>query len=205
MLPPPPPPPPLPPPELLQPPASKNAPQQKPSPDLNVPSTGPPNSVSLSLLVYNGWPFANHWEYFIASPTHPNVGVILQAAGNVKDGFWLEVKRGWDISLPGQKPDQILRLGWVPKSRVEPLGSVFRVGEDQVIELEPKSELEKTLFKVPAPDKTLRDAVDDQIDRRSKIMQRNCQTWVVETSQLLVKEGLLEQRVVDYLLANKQY
>ncbi|KAK4665122.1 uncharacterized protein QC763_0077800 [Podospora pseudopauciseta] len=196
---PPPHPPPLPPPDLLQASASKHVSQQKPSPQLNVTATGPPNSVSLSLLVYNGWPFANHWEYFIA----------------------LEVKRGWDISLTGRKPDRVVRLGWIQMNLVEPLDAVFRVGEDPVVEVEPRSEMENMLFNVPAPEKTLRDAVDDQvsqfhslcglktnslqIDRRTRIMQRNCQTWIVETSELLVKEGLLEQEVVDYLVANKQY
>ncbi|KAK0714407.1 hypothetical protein B0T21DRAFT_375833 [Apiosordaria backusii] len=202
---PPPPPPPLPPPDLLQGPGSKHAPEPKASPNLNIPATGPPNSVPVSLLIYNGWPFANHWEYFIASPTHPNLGVVLQAAGNVKEGFWLEIKRGWDISLPGQKPNQIVRLGWVTDELVEPPETVFRVGQETMIEQEPRCELEKMLFRVPAPEKTLRDAVDDQIDRRARIMQRNCQTWVVETSELLVKEGILEQQVVNYLLAKKQY
>ncbi|KAK4201208.1 hypothetical protein QBC40DRAFT_62995 [Triangularia verruculosa] len=84
---PPPSPPPLPPPDLLQTPDSKHAPEQKPSISLYVPATGPPNSVSLSLLIYNGWPFANHWEYFIVSPIDPNIGVVMQAAGNVRKGF----------------------------------------------------------------------------------------------------------------------
>ncbi|KAK4175390.1 hypothetical protein QBC36DRAFT_331633 [Triangularia setosa] len=218
---PPPSPPPLPHPGLLQTPASKHAPEQKPNTSLYVPTTGPPNSVSLSLLIYNGWPFANHWEYYTASPIDPNIGVVMQAAGNVRKGFWLEIKRGWDISLPEQKPDQIIGLGWVAGTLVEPLETVFRVGEDVVIEQEPKCQLERMLFKVPAPGKTLRDVIDDhvsltgclaeprannmQIDRRVRIMQRNCQTWVVETSELLVKEGILEQQVMDYLLANKQY
>jgi hypothetical protein len=34
---------------------------------------------------------------------------------------------------------------------------------------------------------------------RTKITQRNCQTWVVESAEQLMKEGVFEQRVVDYL------
>ncbi|KAK4203149.1 hypothetical protein QBC40DRAFT_194632 [Triangularia verruculosa] len=202
----PPPAPPLPPPHLLQLPVSNNeAEKHTLSSCLNVPATGPPNSVSLSLLVYNGWPFANHWEYFISSPTSLEVGVVMQAAGNVREGFWLEIKRGWNIGLPGQKPDKVILLGWVAEALVEPLETVFRVGKDPVIEQEARCELEKTLLKVPAPEKTLRNAADDQMDRRARITQRNCQTWVVETSELLVMEGILEPQVVDFLVANKQY
>jgi hypothetical protein len=44
-----------------------------------------------------------------------------------------------------------------------------------------------------------------QIDRKQRISQRNCQTWVVESAEQLVREGIFEQSVVDYLLARKQY
>jgi hypothetical protein len=34
-----------------------------------------------------------------------------------------------------------------------------------------------------------------------RITQRNCQTWVVESSEELVREGIFEQRIADYLRA----
>jgi hypothetical protein len=40
-----------------------------------------------------------------------------------------------------------------------------------------------------------------QGNRLTKITQRNCQTWVVESAEQLVREGVFEQRVVDYLRA----
>lgn len=43
----------------------------------------------------------------------------------------------------------------------------------------------------------------EQIDGRTRITQRNCQTWVIEAAEQLVKEGIFEQRVVDYLRATR--
>ncbi|KAG7289956.1 hypothetical protein NEMBOFW57_006334 [Staphylotrichum longicolle] len=115
----------------------------------DVPTTGPPNSLLVSLLIYNGWPFADHWEYFIAAPHTPGgpsgdkddvVGVVIQAAGDVRAGFWLEVKRGWSLGL---------ELG----------------------------------------------------DRDGRGSRRNCQTWVIESAEQLVREEIFEQKVVDYLRA----
>ncbi|KAL2132755.1 hypothetical protein VTI74DRAFT_3410 [Chaetomium olivicolor] len=63
----------------------------------------------------------------------------------------------------------------------------------------PKCEFERALFRVPAPGKRLRavDAEAAERDKRAKITQRNCQTWVVESAEL-VREGIFEQGVVDY-------
>ncbi|KAH6838351.1 hypothetical protein B0I37DRAFT_440017 [Chaetomium sp. MPI-CAGE-AT-0009] len=66
-----------------------------------------------------------------------------------------------------------------------------------------RCEFERILFKVPAPEKTLR-AVDGnggEGNKRGKITQRNCQTWVVESAEQLVREGIFDQSVVDYLRA----
>ncbi|KAL2132754.1 hypothetical protein VTI74DRAFT_3409 [Chaetomium olivicolor] len=78
-----------------------------PPPPPKIPSAraDPPNTVLVSLLVYNGWPFADHWEYFAAAPWGSSGtfggwegrwGEGLQAAGAV-GGFWLEVQRGWSL------------------------------------------------------------------------------------------------------------
>lgn len=173
---------------------------------LDVPVTGPSNSVLVSLLIYNGWPFADHWEYFVGSPNSPDVGVVVQAAGDVREGFWLEIKRGWDLSLfDGQRQvEKKVPLGWILQELVQPLDEVFRKDAEPVIQQQPKCELERALFKVTAPEKTLRDANEDLVDRRARITQRNCQTWVVESAEQLVREGVLEARVVEYLRGLKQ-
>ncbi|KAL2136974.1 hypothetical protein VTI74DRAFT_11156 [Chaetomium olivicolor] len=223
---PPPPPPPPPPPKSIFPPASP--PSQlsslKPIPEPDIPATGPPGFVEISLLVYNGYPFANHWEYFVASPHDRDAGVVVQAAGDVRAGFWLEVKRGVNLRLAENRVEERVRLGWVAadlfaggssEDGEDNLGMevVFGLGKDGmvtkgevVVERTPRCEFEKMLFKVPAPEKTLR-AVGDgggQVERRTRIMQRNCQTWVIESAEFLVREGLFEQGAVDYLRARTQ-
>ncbi|KAL1841532.1 hypothetical protein VTJ49DRAFT_6961 [Mycothermus thermophilus] len=203
----------------------------------NIPPTGPPNTVLLSLLIYNGYPFCDHWEYFVSAPASApepsiapsvdashasDIGTVLQAKGNVREGFVLEVKRGWDISQPGQRPDRVVRLGWVDRGLLEPVGEVLfgeglgcsdervKTGSDggrtPVIEenCEARCGFEKIVFRVPAPGKTLRDAEVDGVERRARITQRNCQTWIIETAVLLAGEGVLEHGIVEYLKATKQ-
>ncbi|KAK4104416.1 hypothetical protein N658DRAFT_463895 [Parathielavia hyrcaniae] len=204
--PPPPPPPAFPNPNLTQ--NSKKASNLSSNPVLSLPEVlqpGPPNSVLVSLLVYNGWPFADHWEYFVAAPWGSDFGVVVQAAGDVRAGFWLEAKRGLCLRGGGSAPRR-MPLAWVD-------GRLFDADVDAeenggvVVEGTPRCEFERMLFKVPAPRKTLR-AVDVEEDGSGKsgmagkkITQRNCQTWIVESAEQLVREGIFEQRAADYLRA----
>ncbi|KAH6627260.1 hypothetical protein B0J18DRAFT_164345 [Chaetomium sp. MPI-SDFR-AT-0129] len=270
-----PPPPPLPPQAIFPPskttkPAaqstlSSNNPQPRNSIPPIVPATGPPNSYLISLLIYNGYPFADHWEFHItpSSPSHntihsqtstvdpqqqhnpksidghssPGTGTIIQAAGDVASGFWIEIKRGWDMhrgdrgsrgsvgSLPRTVP-----LGWVGGEWFVLDGDygdgdgddgeegvvtgesgdgnegvfqgLFARGSDGevLVERKPRCAFERMVFEVPAPGKTLR-AVEGTEASRIKIRQRNCQSWVIEVAERLVREGLFEQSVVDYLRA----
>ncbi|KAK4039887.1 hypothetical protein C8A01DRAFT_16167 [Parachaetomium inaequale] len=213
--PPPPPPPPPPFPILTSTPRSSNPqhdpnnpqtgknppPPQTTAIDLGIPSSPPhADSVLVSLLMHNGWPFADHWEYFFVSPDDPEKGVVVLAAGDVRGGFWLEVKRGWHFdSLELQGRVRMVRLGWVAGE------GVFEGERDGEVLVEgvPRCEFERILFKVPAPEKTLRavDSNQGEPGKRTRITQRNCQTWVVESAEQLVREGIFEQRVVDYLRA----
>ncbi|KAL2158279.1 hypothetical protein VTH06DRAFT_4600 [Thermothelomyces fergusii] len=271
------PPPPPPPPPLLFPipgrpqkgtDAASSGPTNSPSlPPLGggAPDTGPPGTVLVSLLVYNGYPFADHWEYFVApspasapacataggasppsDPPRPDpqsapavVGTAIQAAGDVRSGFWLEVRRGYRVqgceldrrgrSSPvgvggvgvGAGVPRRVGLAWVSEelfradveADVEGSGgagggrarTVFEGTEDGevLVEREPRCEFERILFRVPAPEKTLRsiDGSEDGSRGREKITQRNCQTWIVQSAEELVREGIFEQRVVDYLRA----
>ncbi|KAL2192158.1 hypothetical protein L209DRAFT_100012 [Thermothelomyces heterothallicus CBS 203.75] len=272
MSPSPPPPPPPPPPSFSIPgrprketdPSSGLPPATNSSPPTleGVPERGPPGTVLVSLLVYNGYPFADHWEYLAAPPAAADpdpssdsdphrstgaVGAVIQAAGDVRSGFWLEVRRGWRAEVGddhhhhppstsssagvGVGVPRRVRLAWVPgeyfradadadaDADVEAGGgsrkrTVFEGREDGevLVERQPRCEFERILFRVPAPEKTLR-AVDgseasdllahNQAGNRGreKITQRNCQTWVIESAEELVREGIFEQRVVDYLRA----
>ncbi|KAK3898096.1 hypothetical protein C8A05DRAFT_19265 [Staphylotrichum tortipilum] len=202
MLLPPPSPPPAPPPPTLFPPthqppttttATTTATTTLPTPP-PIPTTAPPNTLLVSLLVYNGWPFADHWEYFVSSPADPEVGVVVQAAGDVRGGFWLEVKRGWRVGMVADRGGGVRRvgLGWVGEE-------YFRGDGDAG--LEKLCGFEGVLFRARAPGKTLRsvDGKGGATAGRERITQRNCQTWVVEAAEEGVKEGIWGQEVVDYL------
>lgn len=145
----------------------RSTPSSKPI--LTIPLTPPsPNSRLVFLLVYNGWPFADHWEYFIPSApstNDTNIGTVIQAKGNVRDGFELEIRRAWDLNQEGCVPDEKVGLGWVGEGLFEGLSSGLKGearddggerGDETGVGKGPVFEFERYLFKVPAPEKTLR-------------------------------------------------
>ncbi len=159
------PPPPPPPPPLFPTLASIAATSSgtKPLPPLlSNPNTHSDDARLVSLLIYNGHPFADHWEYFVESPWDADVGVVIQAAGDVRGGFWLEVKRGWDLRGEGRGSSvRRVPLAWVGKGWFEPMEGVFGDRDGVVVvEGHARCGFEKVLFEVPAPRKTLR-AVED--------------------------------------------
>lgn len=72
----PPPPPPLPPaPKTLAP-----APVPAPAPEKpEVAENGPPGAFLVGLLVYNGYPYKDHWVHWVRSPHDKNVGNYMHA------------------------------------------------------------------------------------------------------------------------------
>ncbi|KAK4113386.1 hypothetical protein N656DRAFT_823982 [Canariomyces notabilis] len=247
----PPPPPPSPPPRRLAP-APAPAVTQSPTLSLTLnsltPSTPPPNTPAnarlVQLLIYNGWPFADHWEYFIpdhsytssdAGPVNPDFGTRIQAAGNVRDGFWLEVHRGWDLGCArdgNRPPDGRVGLAWVKGELFESFEGEGADGEGDghgnghgdergerraASEREPRARcrFEQIVLSVPAPERSLRavhghghhdgEEADAGNGRRKKITQRNCQWWIIESAERLLKEGIFDQRVPEALRAAKQY
>ncbi|KAK4167914.1 hypothetical protein QBC43DRAFT_310463 [Cladorrhinum sp. PSN259] len=210
---PPPAPPPGPPPKPLIPPTSI----KPPPPTLTVPSTPPEkNSILFSLLTYNGHPFMDHWEFFL-SPSAPSLpsptrGVSLSPAGNVHTGFWLEVSRGRDISAQNP-PDRVVPLQWISHDLFGgEWDEALKQGNGELEgNLERKPVLiggfEGVLSHVEMPGKSLRAVNDDESGRRGdgkRIRQRNCQTWVVECVEELVRRGLVDERVGEYLRETRQ-
>ena len=166
--------PPPPPPPLF--PASSSIPgtssATKPlSPLASNPNPPPDDARLVSLLIYNGHPFADHWEYFVASPWDPDVGVVIQAAGDVRGGFWLEVKRGWDLRREGRGCSvRRVPLAWVGRGWFEPVEGVF--GDENgvvVVEGQARCGFERALFEVPAPGKTLRAVEEMKVSWRAKV------------------------------------
>ncbi|CAG9940792.1 unnamed protein product [Clonostachys rosea f. rosea IK726] len=72
-----------------------------------------------------------------------------------------------------------------------------------VIESKPVCGFEDSVYKIPAPGKSM-NTVDDAVQPGKAIIQRDCQTWIVESADQLVADGLFAAHVAAYLHALKQ-
>ncbi|KAL2838561.1 hypothetical protein BJY01DRAFT_219941 [Aspergillus pseudoustus] len=178
--------------------------------DLNVPSrpppavptTGPDGAFLVELLVFNGAPFHDHWAYFVRSHGNSDTGTLIHAAGNVRVGFEFQIKRSHDLREPENLPTKRIALQWVDKEYVSE--NAIATSGDEEAHCIPACAFEEVVHRVKVPIKSLR-AVDDKataVPRR--IIQRDCQTWMVESAEELVKEHIFSAEVAAYLRAIQQ-
>ncbi|KAJ0418627.1 hypothetical protein BJY00DRAFT_314778 [Aspergillus carlsbadensis] len=192
-----------------------------PPPPSDIPIPGPEGAYLVHLLIYNGAPFHDHWAYWIQSRENTDIGILVHAAGNVRVGFEFEIKRsyGWDDGET--PPTKRVPLQWVSGEFVSDKAMVTS-GDDEVDRL-PACPFEEVVYKVEVPEKSLR-SVDDQVvlpfifvvaflhlfdfvkstGVPKRIVQRDCQTWIVEAAEQLVKEGIFDSAVTSYLRAIQQ-
>ncbi|RSL92099.1 hypothetical protein CEP52_014016 [Fusarium oligoseptatum] len=103
----------MPPPPPPPPPSFKAAvPASSPAPPV-VANKGPAGALLIELVVYNGSPFKDHWAYFVRSSSHPSIGVIIHATGDVRNGFRFEVKRNYDFAVTSTVPTSRIPLQWI--------------------------------------------------------------------------------------------
>ncbi|KAF1730152.1 hypothetical protein CRV24_009608 [Beauveria bassiana] len=196
-----PPPPPLPCPTV---PAANHQPEPTPPTVALTPRT-PPDALLLELITANGYPFKDHWSYFVRSRRHPDVGVVIHATGDVANGFRLEVKRSFDLGEPDNRPSRRIPLQWLtaapPPSQLDEQ-AMLNYGQLK-FDTVPVGALEESLFKVKAPGKTLNTVgVEGSVGKR--IVQRNCQSWIIASAEQLVVDGMLSPDVAAYLRAIEQ-
>ncbi|KAK0714408.1 hypothetical protein B0T21DRAFT_297310 [Apiosordaria backusii] len=201
---PPPPPPPPPPAHAPAPviPASTQPYLTVPHPILNTPR---PGSLLVSLAIYNGRPFKDHWVFFIRRTATDQIGIMVHAAGSVRTGFALEVKRNYDFLETSTTPPDLVDLRWVDGRF---FNQVMWNNGNYIVEKPgvPACPFETSAARAPAPIKSL-NAVEDRAPtpaRPTRITQRNCQTWIVEAGEMLVEDQIFPQSVLDYLMAIKQ-
>ncbi|KAL5355573.1 hypothetical protein BJX96DRAFT_170797 [Aspergillus floccosus] len=78
------------------------------------------------------------------------------------------------------------------------------VGREYFSDDNPGSGFEASACKIEAPGKSL-NAVDDiAAPTGRKVKLRNCQTWIVESADQLVKDGVFQPEVAAYLHAIEQ-
>ncbi|KAE8135380.1 hypothetical protein BDV38DRAFT_252698 [Aspergillus pseudotamarii] len=191
-VPPPPPPPPL---------IGKIAPKPP-----NVASEGPAGSYLVELLIFNGWPFKDHWAYWVRSHSDPDIGVQLHATGDVRNGFEFQIKRNYDFHDENSEcPSTRTPLQWIDgkyfDERAMMNNGVFKL--DNM----PVCGFEASAYKVKAPEKSLNTVTQTTISegqKGQKVNQRSCQTWIVESADQLVGDGIFSQKVATYLRAIEQ-
>ncbi|WZH50006.1 uncharacterized protein QYS62_011236 [Fusarium acuminatum] len=189
------------PPSPPPPPSFRTAPTPSPPAPPIVSENAPPGALLLELLIYSGAPFNDHWAYFIRSNSSPNTGVYIDAQGDVRNGFELQLKRDHDLSQDSPRPSSRIPLQWIEGRLTDEQATLDRehgMGD----QLKPMSEFEKSVFKVKAPLKTLNAVAQSGLPR--KAVQRNCQTWIVEAADQLVEDRLLHPDTAAYLHATKQ-
>ncbi|KAJ6790416.1 hypothetical protein PWT90_07659 [Aphanocladium album] len=184
------------------PPARKlgKAPSIQPSPPV-VEENGPSEAFILELIIANGYPFKDHWSYFIRSHRHPDVGTVIHATGEVANGFRFDIKRCFDLGEEGNRPSKRILLQWLEGKYVNEErmlnGGVFK------FDTAPVCPFEESVHKIKVPEKTLTTVGGDS-PAVKKITQRNCQTWIIESADQLVRDGILLPDVAAYLRAIEQ-
>jgi hypothetical protein len=73
----------------------------------------PQGALLMHPITFNGSPFMDHWAYWIAQGTEADIGVVIHATGDVRNGFQLEIKRSHDLSAPGNEPTAKTPLQWI--------------------------------------------------------------------------------------------
>ncbi|KAL2816646.1 hypothetical protein BDW59DRAFT_153123 [Aspergillus cavernicola] len=170
----------------------------------SVPPHSPPNSFRVSLLIYNGHPFNDHWAYFVQSHANPDLGVKIHATGSVSTGFLFEVKRNHNLRDTEDVPTKSIPLHWVDGILFNETDMLGDGGER--IDHEPTCGFERSVYKAKVPGKSLMSvsAISGEEAGRRKIVQRDCQTWIVESADQLVVDGIFVNDVADYLRAIQQ-
>ncbi|AEO56596.1 hypothetical protein MYCTH_2301693 [Thermothelomyces thermophilus ATCC 42464] len=196
-------PPPPPPPPAPAPRPARNISRTVEPPD--VKDAGPAGYLLLSLAIFNGYPFKDHWGFFIHTSAASKKGIFLHAAGDVRHGFTFEIKRNLDFTKTSHEPT-LIKLQWVEGKYFST--DMWNRGE-YVVETpgSPKCGFETIAKGVAPPGKTL-NAVDDLAPSATnppqRITQENCQTWVVKASAKLCEKEVLSRDVVNYLQQIKQ-
>ncbi|KAF5636137.1 hypothetical protein F52700_5451 [Fusarium sp. NRRL 52700] len=155
----------------------------------------PQGSLLLELIKHNGAPFNDHWAYFVQSTSEPCVGIVYEAVGDVRSGFQRQIRRNHDLT--SDLPSSRIPLQWIDAKFINEELMLHSQGSM------PVCIFEESLHKVKVPEKTLNNTRESGPPKK-RIAQRNCQTWIVESADQLVADGILSLDIAAYLHATKQ-
>ncbi|KAI1932687.1 hypothetical protein LOZ66_006813 [Ophidiomyces ophidiicola] len=151
--------------------SSPPQPPPPPPPPVNAPSPPTPNppvvaptgqngAFLVELLIYNGWPFKDHWAFWVRSHLHPDIGVLIHATGDVRNGFKFEIKRSHDFRATGNRPTTRVSLQWVDALHFDER-AMLNAGKFKTDNV-PVCGFEASAHRVKTPEKSL-NAVDDKV------------------------------------------
>lgn len=126
-----------------------------------VPPNGPKGAFLVELLMWNGFPFKDHWAFWVCSATHPKLGIQIHADGDVLHGFEFQIKRSQDFRVAGDIPTRRIPLQWVDGVYFDEK-AMFNGGVLKVDNV-PVCGFEESASKVKVPGKSL-NAVKDQVN-----------------------------------------
>ena len=129
-----------------------SAPASAPKPPVVSP-TGPEGAFLVELMIYNGSPFKDHWAYWIFSHTNPDIGVAMDAAGDVRSGFEFQIRRSLDLFDSSNQPWKRVPLQWVDGKHFDRT-KMLNGGEFKV-DTVPVCGFEASAHKVEVPEKSL--------------------------------------------------
>ncbi|KAJ5950333.1 uncharacterized protein N7479_008746 [Penicillium vulpinum] len=166
-----------------------------------VSPTGPTGAFMVELLIWNGSPFNDHWAYFVRSRADPNIGVKIHATGNVRNGFEFKIKRSENLQTTDDIPSTRVPLQWLDAGYFDET-TMLNDGKYKIDNM-PVCRFERSVYAIKAPGKSL-NTVSDGAKPGRKVIQRDCQTWIVESADQLRRDNILSNEVVAYLHAIQQ-
>lgn len=125
-----------------------------------LPSNEPAGAFLVELLIYNGAPFKDHWAYYVGSHDESEIGVKIQATGDVRNGFRFEIKRSENLRTSEDIPTRRVPLQWVDKKHFDEK-AMLNNGEYKVDDT-PICRFEESAYKIKAPEKSL-NVVDNNV------------------------------------------
>ncbi|KAF7947953.1 hypothetical protein EAE96_009023 [Botrytis aclada] len=174
-----------------------------------APSASPlglPNNFLTELLTYNGHPYKDHWAYFIRSTSNPFIGVRLHATGDVRNGFRFEIQQEYNLYTTEDIPTKRIPLQWVDGGKIlDEKGCGVDVDVDVDMDMFSRTvcAFKKSVGKAEVPGKTL-NSVGDGTHPGKKIIQKDCQLWLVEAADHLVRDGIFDPQIAGFLHAARQ-
>ncbi|KAK6593115.1 hypothetical protein H4I95_11489 [Botrytis cinerea] len=167
----------------------------------SIPSISrPPDTFLVELLTYNGHPYKDHWAYFIRSPSNPSVGVRLHATGDVRNGFRFEIQLDYNLYTTEDIPTKRISLQWVDGGKI-PNEGLCEADVDMYNRA--ICSFEESVRRAEVPGKTL-NSLGEENHLGKKIIQKDCQSWLVEAADHLVQDGIFDPEVAGFLHAVKQ-